>query len=63
MTTEPATDEDGVLTERGFGLAQQYAQAWQRGERLEALERGNPTLIDLFYDIRNDAELAEEHAQ
>ena len=60
--TDPVTDADGVLTASGFDAAQEYAQAWQRGERLNSLEGSHPTLIDLFYDIRNDAALAREHA-
>ena len=56
-------DEDGVLTRRGMDVAHQYALQWRTKQtRNVELERQYPSLIGLFYDIRNDSDLAAEHA-
>lgn len=55
-------DADGVLTELGMKVAHQYAAQWKSGNRAVALERQHPELVGLFYDIRNDEDLAAEHA-
>lgn len=56
-------DADGVLTKYGMQVAQEYASSWvNKKTRDVALERKHPELVGLFYDIRNDRELATEHA-
>jgi predicted ABC-type ATPase len=60
---EAVEDEDGVLTPAGMAVAQTYATDWTaNGVRDLEMERKYPQLVGLFYDIRNDAELAREHA-
>jgi chloramphenicol 3-O-phosphotransferase len=59
----PVEDADGVLTRAGMDVAHQYALQWRTKQtRNVQLEAQYPELIGLFYDIRNDAELAAEHA-
>lgn len=58
----PTEDEDGVLTQAGMEVAQTYASAWQSGRRDVNTERAHPELVGLLYDIRNDPDLAREHA-
>jgi predicted ABC-type ATPase len=55
-------DADGVLTPKGMAVAHEYATRWTGGDRAENLETQYPELVGLFYDIRNDEELAGEHA-
>ena len=55
-------DGDGVLTDLGVRVAEQYARAWIAGARRLDLERQYEDLVGLFYDIRSDAKLAQEHA-
>lgn len=56
-------DEDGVLTPAGMAVAHQYAVRWRtKQQRAMDLERQYPQLAGLFYDIRQDSELAAEHA-
>ena len=55
-------DSDGVLTDFGMQLSHQYAVAYLGGDRMHELESGYPELAGVFYDIRNDRALAEEHA-
>ena len=60
---DPAVeDEDGVLTEHGLKVAQDYAKRWISGSRSFELERKYPDLDMLFYDIRSDSETARAHA-
>ena len=59
----PVEDKEGVLTPKGMEVAQRYAEGWvKRKYRDVTLEREYPELVGLFYDIRNDVALAEEHA-
>jgi predicted ABC-type ATPase len=61
--TKQVEDEDGVLTSYGMDVAHDYAVRWQDNEQRDlALEQQYPELSGLFYDIRNDTELASEHA-
>lgn len=55
-------DSDGVLTSFGMSVAQTYAEQWVTGKRDTLLEGTYPTLRGLFYDIRNDHDLARDHA-
>lgn len=59
---DPVEDTDGMLTRYGRRVARQYAQAWLEGKRLLDLERANPRLTALFYDLRLDRDLAREMA-
>jgi hypothetical protein len=55
-------DEEGLLTPLGMKVAHKYASAWVSGSRDLSVERKYPELAGLFYDIRNDEALAQEHA-
>lgn len=60
---QPVEDTDGVLTRHGMNVAHEYARAWvDTKSRNTNLELMYPELVGLFYDIRNDGELAREHA-
>lgn len=59
----PVQTEDGILTERGLSIAHDYAVDWLQARRNLELERENPELQGLFFDIRSDPELARTHAQ
>jgi predicted ABC-type ATPase len=57
-----AADADGALTGHGMQVAHDYARSWRVGDRATNMEQQYPELVDLFYDIRNDEDVAAEHA-
>jgi len=58
----PTEDSDGVLTDYGMQVAHEYACGFLEGNPRRDLEDRHPELRGLFYDIRHDSNLAEEHA-
>jgi hypothetical protein len=60
---QPTETEEGLLTPRGMSMAHEYAKKWvTENKRDLILERENPELSGLFYDIRVDPGLAYEHS-
>lgn len=55
-------DEYGVLTPKGLALAHSYANSFVGGVRDTSIEQRFPEMGGLFYDIRNDQQLAREYA-
>lgn len=63
IKSDPVEDDEGLLTKTGMRVAHLYAKMWvDSSSRDLELERSYPDLAGLFYDIRQDRELASMHA-